>query len=248
MASAEATVTAQPQPLYDDVTPALVVCGRRDLVRRLEEHRPRAREEPPWRPYAARHRRRGLPTSAAAVAGESSRMLPQGLPHRQVRSPAVALDWPTDVPRGCRRGPTSSGPRSPGLLRARPSMTLNIDAAKVSPRRPRVLLALEEAAVQPRDVDHRIARTGGRAVMGVVVVPERDRRVAPRPRRPAGSSRHVGWAELLKGRSGVWGGVPDVRGGDELRAVAWSPATLDVLASLRRSARGPPPGNAASGA
>jgi excisionase family DNA binding protein len=41
MISAEATMSALPQPLYDDLTSALAGAGRRDLVRRLEAHRPR---------------------------------------------------------------------------------------------------------------------------------------------------------------------------------------------------------------
>jgi excisionase family DNA binding protein len=40
MISAEATM-ALPQALYDDVTAALAASGRKDLVRRLEAHRPR---------------------------------------------------------------------------------------------------------------------------------------------------------------------------------------------------------------
>lgn len=41
MISREATMSALPQPLYDDLISALVASGRSDLVRRLEAHRPR---------------------------------------------------------------------------------------------------------------------------------------------------------------------------------------------------------------
>lgn len=34
-------MSALPQSLYDDLTSALAMCGRSDLVRRLEAHRPR---------------------------------------------------------------------------------------------------------------------------------------------------------------------------------------------------------------
>ena len=37
----EITVSALPQPLYDDLMSALLASGREDLVRRLEPHRPR---------------------------------------------------------------------------------------------------------------------------------------------------------------------------------------------------------------
>jgi hypothetical protein len=95
----------------------------------------------------------------------------------------------------------------------------------------------------PRHRWHRLVRPAPRRV---AVPPVATVRLT---RRPRGSSRHVGWAELLWSTFGVFGAAcPTCGAVMRLRAVVWPPATLDVLASLRRSARGPPPGNAASGA
>jgi hypothetical protein len=68
-------------------------------------------------------------------------------------------------------------------------------------------------------------------------------------RRPRGASRHVGSAEpLCRTLSVFWAACPTCGAVMRLRAVVWPPSTLDLLASLRRSARGPPSANAAFGA
>jgi hypothetical protein len=83
---------------------------------------------------------------------------------------------------------------------------------------------------------------------------------SPRPRsarrsdaRPAGGARPAGRRAGVSGPGAAAarvGAAPSeaLAGGAVLRlgAVVWPLATLDVPASLRRSARGPPPGNAAS--
>jgi hypothetical protein len=89
--------------------------------------------------------------------------------------------------------------------------------------------------LRPRHRWHRLVRPAPRRVAVPRVATVR------LTRRPRGTSRHVGWAELLWRTFGVFGAAcPTCGAVMRLRAVVWPPATLDVLAFAcvdRRGAR-----------